>query len=188
MSIRQFLISTIALAMLPPAILRAADTAEYTSGTVKSIPLNSVGALNADDLKVLRFFYGQTVYRLPYDQITGTEIAKGETHRVMKKFPLPSLFGRSKETLTITFKDASGATGTLSFELAGRYASSIQDSIAELKTLPPSTVANGSNDWWGDRYWKTNRNKSTWEEEAASAQKTTPPATPAPAAAPATKN
>ena len=178
MSIRQFLISTIALAILPPAVLRASDTAEYVGGSVKSIPMNSIGFLDADNAKALHFSYGQSVYKLPYEQITGTEITKSDTKRVLKKIPVPT-FGRRKETLTIRYKDASGATGTLEFDLAHRYALAIQDSIAEQKAAPQS--ATQSDEWWGDRYWKTNSNKAAWEAPAQTA------AQPAPAG-PTTKN
>jgi hypothetical protein len=183
MSIRQFLVSTIALAILPSAILRASDTAEYVGGTVKSIPMNSTGFLNLEDTKVLKFNYGQAVYKLPYDQITGTEVTKSDTRKVLKTVPVPSLFGRKKETLTISYKDAAGASGKLSFELAARLAASVQDTIAEQKAIPQAESANQSNDWWGDKYWKTNRNKAAWEAGSATA------AQPAPAAPPAiTKN
>lgn len=184
MSIRQFLIPTIALAILPIAVLRAADTAEYLGGTVKSIPMNSTGFLNLDDTKVLKFNYGQAVYKLPYDQITGTEVTKGDTRHVLKKLPVPSLFGKKIETLTISYKDTAGVTGKLSFEVAARLAASVQAGIAEVKALPDAaTVANESKEWWGDKYWKTLSNKSTWDASSASA------AQPAPAAAPpSTKN
>jgi hypothetical protein len=180
MSIRQFLISTIALAILPVAILRASDSVEYVGGTVKSIPLNSVGILDLDDTKVMKYNYGSSIYKLPYAQITGTEIAKSETHHMFK---LPT-FGRKKETLTISYKDAAGVTGKLSFELAGRLATSVQNSIAELKALPEAEAqaAADASEWWGDKYWKTLRNKSNWDTNAAAANQ------PAPAPAPATKN
>jgi hypothetical protein len=182
MSIRQILFSTIALAILPTAVLRAADTAEYVGGTVKSIPMNSIGFLNVDDTKVLKFNYGPTAYKLPYDQITGTEVTKSEARHVLKKLPVPN-FGRKKETLTISYKDAAGVTGKLSFEVTARLASSVQTTIAEVKALPDAaTVANDSKDWWGDKYWKTERNKGTWDASTASASQ------PAPATTPSTKN
>ncbi len=34
-----------------------------------------------------------------------------------------------------------------------------------------------SNDWWGDKYWKTNSNKATWDTSTASATKSPAPAT-----------
>jgi hypothetical protein len=182
MSIRQLLISTIAFAILPTAVLRATDTAEYVGGTVKSIPMNSVGFLNLDDAKVLKFNYGKFEYKLPYEQITGTEITKGESRHVLIKVPLPSLFGRKKETLTVSYKDPAGTSGTLHFELAARLASSVQDTIAEQKALPQAASANQSNEWWGDKLWKTNRNKATWESDSTTAEK------PAPAAPSTTKN
>ncbi len=182
MSIRHFVFSTIALAILPTAVLRAADTAEYVGGTVKSIPMNSIGFLNLDDTKVLKFNYGPTAYKLPYDQITGTEVTKSESRHVLKKFPLPN-FGHKKETLTISYKDAAGVTGKLNFEVTARLASNVQTTIAEVKALPDAaTAANDSKEWWGDKFWKTERNKGTWDASTASASQ------PAPAAAPATKN
>jgi hypothetical protein len=184
MSIRQFLISTVALAILPAAILHASDSVEYVGGTVKSIPLNSVGILDLDDTKVLKYNYGSSIYKLPYAQITGTEIAKGETRHVLKKVPIPSMFGWKKETLTISYKDAAGVTGKLSFELSGRQATSVQNTIAEQKALPEADAqaAADASEWWGDRYWKTLRNKSNWDTGAAAANQ------PAPVPAPATKN
>jgi hypothetical protein len=183
MSIRQFLFSTIALAIIPTAVLRAADTAEYVGGTVKSIPMNSIGFLALDDIKSLKFNYGQAVYKLPYDQITGTEVSKGDTRHILKKLPIPSAFSRKKETLTISYKDAAGVTGKLSFELGARVATSIQAGIAETKAALEANATNDSKDWWGDRYWRTNSNKPTWDASTASA------AQPAQAAAPpSTKN
>ena len=145
--------------------------------------MNSIGFLNVDDTKVMKFNYGQTAYKLPYEQITGTEVTKSEARHVLKKFPVPN-FGRKKETLTISYKDAAGVTGKLSFEVSARIAASVQSTIADVKALPDAaTVANDSKDWWGDKYWKTERNKGTWDASTASASQP-----PAPAAAPATKN
>jgi predicted secreted protein len=174
MSIRQLLISTIAFAVIPTAVLSAADTAEYTGGTVKSIPMNSIGFLNLEDTKVMKFTYGQAVYKLPYDQITGTEVTKGDTKHVLKKFPVPSLCGK---------KDLAGVTGKLSFEVTARLAASVQDTIQEQKALPLAEATIDPNEWWGDKYWKTTRNKATWDANNASAAATAQPA--APAAAPA---
>jgi hypothetical protein len=183
MSIRQFLISTIALAIIPAAVLRAADTAEYVGGTVKSIPMNSIGFLALDDIKALKFNYGQAVYKLPYDQITGTEVSKGDTRHVLKRFPVPSLFGKKKETLTISYKDSAGVTGKLSFEVTARLASGVQFGIAEVQAAAEATATNDSKDWWGDQFWKTIRNKGTWDAASASAAQPNPAT-----AAPGTKN
>jgi len=187
MSIRQFLISTLVWAILPTAVLRASDTAEYTGGSVKAIPMNSIGYLSTDDSKTLQFLYGKSVYKLPYEQITGTEITRGDTHHVMKKIPVPVLFGRNKETLTISYKDAAGVTGTLSFDLAARIATATQQGISEQRAAIQAAATNPQNQWWGDNYWKTLRNKSEWDAAAAAATAnqpdksaaTQPPAPPA---------
>jgi len=189
MSIRKFLISTVAFAIIPTAVLRAADTAEYVGGSVKAIPMNSIGFLSADDEKALQFSYGKAIYKMPYEQITGTEITKGETHHVMKKIPVPSLFGRNKETLTISYKDAAGVSGTLSFELAARLATATQEAISDQRAAIQAAASNPSNEWWGDKYWKTLRNSGTWEAaEATAAGKQASAQAPTPAPAPATKN
>jgi hypothetical protein len=181
-AIRQMLISTIAIAVIGPVALRGAEIAEYLGGTVKSIPVNATGSLSLGDAKELRFNYGQSVYKLPYGQITGTEIIQGEGRHVLH-VRVPRFFGKNKETLAINYKDAAGASGTLNFELSARQASAARDTIAERKA-PQAASANQtaqSNEWWGDKYWKTTRNRATWEATTA------PPIAPGTPAANGTK-
>ena len=109
---RSILISTIALAVIPTVSLRGADIAEYVGGTAKAIPVNATGSLTADDATELRFNYGQSVYKLPYGQITSTEIMQGERRHILHKIPVPSFLGKKKETLAINYKDAAGAKGS----------------------------------------------------------------------------
>ena len=169
---RQFLFSTLIFALLPPAIVHGAPSAvEYVGGTVKSVPANTTGWFNFDDNKELRFTYGESVYKLPYTQITSTDIVKGETHHILRRIPVPSLMpGRQRETLTIAYKDAAGASGTLNFQLAASQAWAARDTIAAKKSAAEAAAAGQSAQWWGDKLWKTNRNKGTWEAgEAQSA-------------------
>lgn len=178
-ALRQFLYSALVFALVPPGALRGASHAvEYVGGTVKSIPANSAGTFNFDDAKELRFNYAGVVFKLPYEQITSTEVNKAEGHHLLGKIPVPSLMpGKRKQTLSISYKDPAGATGTLNFELSASQASSVRDTIA-LKKAPVQT-ATQSTDWWGDRYWKTTRNKGTWE--AGNAQVAQPGQTATPA-------
>jgi hypothetical protein len=166
---RQFLFSTLIFVMLPPAALRAASgSVEYTGGTVKSIPANSTGSFNFDNSKELRFNFSGTVYALPYEQITSTDVAKGEGHHILRKIPVPSFRpGNRKETLTIAYKDAAGASGSLNFELTANQAAAARDTISAKKSNPQTANSIQSDDWWGDKYWKTNRNKDAWEGGAA---------------------
>ena len=178
-AIRQIVVSAIVFAMIPPAVLRGAShTVEYVGGTVKSIPVYSAGSLNLDDARELSFTYGQSVYKLPYEQITGTQITKSERggHHLFGKIPVPSIPGKKKETLSISYKDPAGPIGNLNFELSAHQAAEAREAITGKKAAPKTAVASQPEEWWGDRYWKTNRNRVTWEGTA----QTTPPAQPPP--------
>jgi hypothetical protein len=166
LAIRSILVSTLIFAAVPPAVLRAAsESVQYVGGTVKSIPVNSAGSFNFDDPKELRFHYNGLVYRLPYDQITGTEIEKADVKHVMRVIPAQSLiFTHRKRTLVINYKDASGAAGTLNFELAAYRASEARETIATKKIAPTVAVEPA---WWGDKVWKTPRNQAAWDAQAA---------------------
>lgn len=168
-AIRQVLISTLVFAAVPPAVVRAAsDTAQYVGGTVKSIPVNSAGTFNFEDAKEFRFSYNGSVYKLPYDQITSTGIEKADVRRVLHVFPAISpIASRRRQTLVINYTDGAGATGTLNFELMAYRAVEAQDTIAA-KRSPIAPAANAaSNEWWGDKYWKTKRNQAAWDAQAA---------------------
>ena len=168
-AIRQIVISAIVFAVLPAALVLGADRVEYVGGTVKSIPLNATGVLSFADGKEMRFNYGQGMYRLSYEQISSTDIVQGETKHVLRKIPVPT-FGRGKQTLSIKYKDPSGGTGTLEFEMSARLAADARETIVAMQEALQSAGASQQADWWGDRYWKTNRNRSTWETPPANAQ------------------
>jgi hypothetical protein len=169
-AIRTLLASTIILAAMPPAVVRAAsDSVEYVGGTVKTIPVNSAGSFNFDDAKEFRFTYGGAVYSLPYDQITTTQIEKADIRRVWHVFPAVSpIASRRRQTLVINYTDASGATGAVNFELAAYKAEEAQQTIAAKKSPGPGPIdAQAQTAWWGDKYWRTNRNKAEWDARDA---------------------
>jgi len=170
LQIRQVLISTLIFAVVPPSVVHAAsDTVQYVGGTVKSIPVNSTGTLNFDDAKEFRFIYNGTVYKLAYDQIISTDIEKAEIRRVAHIFPVMSpVASRRKQVLVINYKDSSGATGAVNFELAAYKAADAQETIAAKRSpMSPAAAAAASNEWWGDSFWRTNRNKAQWDAQAA---------------------
>jgi hypothetical protein len=172
---RQILLSMIIFALVPPAVVRgSSDTATYVGGSVKTIPIDLVGVLDVSDKGELRFDYGTATYKLPCTQITSTAITQGETRHIFRRIPVPNVMpNRKKETLTINYKDAAGANGTLNFELASSQASMLLE-IIEIKKATPATAASGvsGDDWWGDKYWKTTRNRSDWEGGANTASQT----------------
>jgi hypothetical protein len=168
-AIRQILISTLVFAALPPAaVLAASDKVQYVGGTVKSIPVNSAGSLDFEDSKEFRFNYNGSVFKLPYEQITSTDIEKAEMRRVWH-VPVTSLLAtHRKQILVINYTEPGGATGTLNFELMAYRAVDARETIAAKKVpLSSPIAAQVSNDWWGDKYWKTTRNKAAWDAQAA---------------------
>ena len=167
-AIRQVLISAIVFAAVPPAaVLAASDAVQYVGGTVKSIPVNSGGVFHFEDAKEFRFTYNGSVFALPYDQITSTEIEKADVRRVMHVFPAMSpIASHRKQTLVINYTDATGAAGTLNFELAAYRALDAQENIAA-KRSPVAAANPATAEWWGDKYWKTARNKAVWDAQAA---------------------
>jgi hypothetical protein len=187
-AIRPVLFSALIFAAVPPAAVRAAsDNVQYVGGTVKSIPVNSAGKFSFDDAKEFRFTYGGSVYKLPYDQITTTDIEKADIRRVLHVFPAISpIASHRRQTLVINYSDASGATGTLNFELMSYLAVDAQETIAAKKSpISPAAAIAASNEWWGDRYWKTKRNQATWDTQAtqnAIATRTADKAAPVPSA------
>lgn len=161
---RLILFSAAALVMADAASLDAS----YVGGTVKAIPVNAPGSLDLNNGSELKFRYGQSIYRIPYAQITGSDTYSVEGRKLFGHLPVPSVVpGKRKRTLAITYKDADGGRGVLNFELTGREASSAQDIIsARLDVVnSPQIAASADESWWGDKYWKTNRNRSIWASE-----------------------
>jgi hypothetical protein len=163
---RQLLISALLFAAVPPAAVYASDTVQYVGGTIKSIPVNSTGAFHFEDAKEFRFTYGGSMYKLPYDQITSTSIEKADIRRVWHVFPAMSpIADHRHQTLVINFTDATGATGTVNFELMQYRAVEAQETIAAKKSPAAATPAETA--WWGDKFWKTKRNEAIWDAQAA---------------------
>jgi len=176
---RQLVFSTLVFALLPPFLLGGASSAiEYVGGTAKAIPANSTGTFNLDDAKELRFSYGTSVFAVPYEQITNAEVSKpkGEMHHILRKIPVPAFSRDPRENLTIAYKDAAGEAGTLTFELPLRQADRVRDNIETKKAQIKAETEARSNDWWGDKIWKTNRNRATWEAQSAQSSQPTPSA------------
>ena len=170
---RQILLAMIVFVLAPPAVVRGdSNTAAYVGGSVKSIPMNIIGTLDVSEKGELRFEYGMATYKLPCGQITSTAVTQDETRHILHKIPVPTLPNRKKETLTINYKDPAGVSGTLNFELNPVQASALLDSIAIRKSTPDAAAFSPGPDWWGDRYWKTNRNLTDWEGTPSSGGQT----------------
>jgi hypothetical protein len=169
-AIRQVLISALVFAAVPPAaVLAASDSVQYVGGTVKSIPVNSTGTFNFEDAKEFRFNYNGSMFKLPYDRISTTDIEKADVRRVFHVFPAMSpIASHRKQTLVINYTDAAGAAGTLNFELPEYRAVEAQETLLAKKSpIPSYAAAAASNEWWGDKVWRTKRNQAAWDTQAA---------------------
>jgi len=181
---RLALLSAAAVIAVPPMSVKAADIeAQYVGGTRATIPANTVGALNLDDSKEMRFTYGSAVYRVPYTQITSSDIQRAEDgHKLFGRVPLPSVTPwKRKQTLSISFKDASDKPGTLNFQVWSKDATLAAAMLSARKDQKPSYAAQsaGSADdsWWGDKYWRTTRNQAKWDAAAKPAENPQAPQT-----------
>ena len=177
-AIRQLLLPSLLFAMIPAVLLSGepSGTVQYVGGTVQTIPANATGTFSYDDSRELYFNYGGSAYKLPYEQITGMEINRAEL-RKFHKIPVPSVFpSHWKDVLTISYKDTTGATGTVKFEMPTLAAINAKQMIEGKKAPAGETTATSQNNqWWGDSYWKTNRNKAAWESQNKQASQAPPP-------------
>ena len=172
-AIRQAFVPSLLFALVPSVLMcgTPSGTVQYVGGTVEAIPANATGTFNFEDARELHFNYGASVYRLPYEQIMGMDIKRAELRRV-HKVPVPSVFpSHWKDILSINYKDSSGATGTLKFEMQTLEAINARQRIEDKKAPAGETSATSpNNQWWGDSYWKTTRNKAAWDAQNKQAE------------------
>ena len=184
-AICRVLVPSLVFGLLPSAMLAGSSgtsgTVQYVGGTVQSIPVNAAGTFNFDSARELSFNYGGSVYNLPYEQITGMDIKRAELRRV-HKIPVPSVFpSHWKDVLNISYKDSSGATGTLKFEMPTLEAIDARQRIEDKRAPAGESAATSPNSqWWGDSYWKTNRNKAAWDAQNKPASQASQAPQPAP--------
>jgi hypothetical protein len=152
----------------------------YAGGTVGSIPTNAKGQLDLSDSTSLQFHYGKPTYKVPYSKITSIEVS-GHTHeawtgKVTKHLP----FMKQKQLLTIGFQGDKGRSESMQLALApktiasavpvlesrsGKKAAGSAAAKTEVAGKADPSSGNGYEPWWGDRYWKTNRNAQVWEKK-----------------------
>jgi len=162
---RRSLLISAALVLASPSMWAAsakADNTEFVSGTIKSIPSKTKGALDISDPSELRFRYANSVYAIPYGKISNAQVVEPVGHHLWK-LPVPPM-GKTARLLSISFRDGD-ATSMVTFRAPAGEALAVARTIDERRTDPklaavPSTP--GKETWWGDRYWRTNRNKDKW--------------------------
>ena len=151
---RQLLISALLFAAVPPAAVQALPTASNMSAE-RSIDSGEFhGTFNFEDAKEFRFTYNGSVFKLPYDQITSTNIEKSRLPACLARLPgMSPVASHRKQTLVINYTDATGAAGTLNFELMAYRAVDAQETIAAKRSpISAAAATAATNVWWGDEY------------------------------------
>jgi hypothetical protein len=147
------------------------NEAQYMYGTVKTIPTNTVGSLNLTDPSELQFHYGDLTYRLAYGSIKSFRLSGAKSlPRAIAHVPIPKLpFHSREQVLDVSFFEKSGTVGTVSFQLSGKNLSSAEWVLGERIRQNKEAAQNAGRpklpeSWWGDTYWKTNRNRPVWPD------------------------
>src|ERR1700758_4097404 len=101
---RSVLISAV-LAFVTPSmtLARTSTTVEFVSGNVKSIPANTTGSMDTASPSDLTFHFGKSVFSLPYQTITNTEVTEPTGHHLWR-VPVPKL-GKNARFLNITYRE-----------------------------------------------------------------------------------
>jgi len=133
---------------------------QYLGGTVKAIPADSFGTLNLKDAKDLRFEYGASVFRLPYTQITETQVTEINKGHWLVHMPRKKRY----DTLTINYRDANGAENTLNFQVSSKLSEPAEASIG-LRRQNLEEASADPDSYWGDKIWKTQRTLPLFEQK-----------------------
>jgi hypothetical protein len=145
------------------------DKASYVTGTVADIPRNAQGTLDLDDSDQLHFKYGETSFKLPYTRITGFEFENKAVRELDPGFGRAKVWAllakKKSEVLTVMFQDEQDRKGVLVLELP-KGTAELATPVLAARTGKAQGIQPGSEEdaWWGNRYWRTNRNRHLWSE------------------------
>jgi hypothetical protein len=140
-------------------------------GNVSSLKPNTGGTLVFSDTSSMTFRTGLAEVPVPYAGIRKAELGATQVHSHSE--PAYKVWSRlhknETQLLTVDFKNGQGQDQTMTFELAKPAASAVLATI-EGHTAKVSAVNGGkagSEEWWGDEVWKTNRNLPKWGEKSS---------------------
>ncbi len=162
---------------LPAICLAGGDPSqvEYLEGTVVTIPSGTEGAFDLTDSSKLQFHYSGTSWDVPYESIVSYEWSRpaegfGEqvTHGAdqVGRAVMPMLY--KTKFLTIGFQGDGGreqAVFRVPKEMVSAADPVLKNWVKRNSSVPVANLAvDESGTWWGNRYWKTSRNKHLWEK------------------------
>ena len=161
------------LTILAGGLLAAADSATvtYIDGNVAELTPNSGATLYMTNPQTLELKTPLHKIQIPYAQISKAEVGSVMVHTadpepLYKVWALPKRLMKSEtQQMTLAFKDANGQDQKMTIEMSKTSADSV---LATIERHSPKVANTG---WWGDSYWKTNRNRDSWGGAGTVAQK-----------------
>ena len=161
------------LTILAGGLLAAADSATvtYIDGNVADLTPNSGATLYMTNPQTLELKTPLHKVQIPYAQISKAEVGSVMVHSadpepLYKVWALPKRLMKSEtQQMTLAFKDANGQDQKMTIEMSKTSADSV------LATIESHSAKVANTGWWGDTYWKTNRNRDSWGGAGTVAQK-----------------
>jgi len=159
--------------ILTGGLLLAADSASvtYVDGSIADFAPNSGASLYMSKPQAMELRAGHQTVQVPYSQISKAELGSVQVHSsepeaAYKVWALPKrLIKTETRQVTMAFTDGNGQDQTMTLELSRISA----DRVFAIIGRHNAKIAN--NNWWGDNYCKTNRNKDQWGGAGTVAQK-----------------
>jgi hypothetical protein len=143
------------------------ELSTYVDGNIAALKPNTGGTLVFNDTDTLLFKTGLAEVEVPYTGIHKAELGAAQVHPhgtpAYKVWALHKRFHKNEtQLLTLEFKSRQGDDQLMTLELAKPAATSVLAEIQDRTTKKPEKKAE---EWWGDRYWKTQRNQSDWDKK-----------------------
>ena len=159
----------------PPAWAASAKgEAVFLGGTIHTIQPGVRGTLEFHDSQEVVFRSGSPAVRLPYTRIQSFHLSdyRNASKKVAGlRVPSLKLMGHD-QVLELSFRDQDGVPATMAFRIPERARTEaealLSERIAAVKNPARNSIgAKLPGQWWGDKYWKTTRNKAAWPEASA---------------------
>lgn len=147
-----------------PALAADGERATYLGGSVISIPRYKEVMFDFADGQNLSLRYDKTAFSIPYAQITSMELGRsGWRGKRVKHVPI--WFSKDSPAITIHFKNSQDVDQVMVLAISSRDSMSavpILQARTGKEVLNAGLTNTDDGTWWGDRYWRTDRNAHTW--------------------------
>ncbi|SRR5579883_3498297 len=144
----------------------------YIDGNISALKPNTGGTLVFQDADTLLFKTSSGDVAVPYKEIRRAELGASHVHSrketpAYKVWDLPKRLHKNEtQLLTVEFQNPAGEEHTMTLELPKPAAANV---LAEIQDRTAKKTSAAKNEWWGDSWWKTERNAARWDNQQASA-------------------